>query len=359
MDAINAGISRLVDASANRAREGLRVLEDIARFICDDAELTERLKAARHGLRTELKALPLRSIDLIESRDTPGDVGTTISTRSELDRGDGARDVVAAAAKRSQEALRSLEEHAKALGQSGAGFEAARYALYDIERELTLQLAPPCPQWAVCVLVTRSLCVHHSAEEIVARSAEGGAGCVQLREKELDGCELLDHAGSIAEACRSAGIHMMMNDRPDIARLVGADGVHLGQSDLPVSAARSIVGTGRWIGVSCSIIGHAQQALRDGADTCGLGPMFESTTKVKPSLVGPKLVRQFVDHHDLAGMSHLAISGITPENVGTVADAGGRGVAVSSVVCGAEDPAAICRQLVAGLERPAAATILP
>lgn len=346
---IDQGTARILDAAANRAREGLRVLEDIARFVCDDSGLTERLKEVRHRMRGGLGAIPGRALDLLDARDTPGDVGTGITTEGETDRSGGTRDVAAASCKRVQEALRSLEEHAKAFG-AGASFEAARYAMYDIERMLMARIAPPCPQWAVCVLVTRSLCLHHTSEAVVRLAASGGAGCVQLREKSMDGSELLDHAGRMAAVCREAGVHLIINDRPDIARLVDADGVHVGQGDLPVHAARSIVGSGRWVGVSCSTIGHAEKAVTDGADVCGLGPVFPSTTKAKPTLAGVDLVRAFVGHPGLAGVPHLAISGITTENVGVIAAAGGRGVAVSSSVCGAEDPGAVCRALVAGLE---------
>jgi len=340
----------MIDAAGNRACEGCRVLEDIARFSLDDRGLTERLKRVRHGIRSELDSLGVGTLGLLGSRDTPGDVGTGVSTEREVAR-IGLRDVALAAGKRSQEALRSLEELAKTLGRTGGGFESARYAMYDIERSVVQRLAPACPQWVLCVLITGELCLHHPPGRVIELAAEGGADCVQIREKSLSGGPLLEHAGAMVSACRRSGVHAIVNDRADIARLTDADGVHVGQTDLPVSAARSIIGPGKWVGMSCGTQQQASRAVSDGADVCGLGPVFASTTKAKPSLAGLGLVRSFVTDEQTRGTPHLAISGITPDNAARIATEGGRGVAVSSAVCGAEDPASVCRAIVAGLGR--------
>jgi thiamine-phosphate pyrophosphorylase len=347
---------RLIDASANRAREGLRVMEDLARFVLDDTALTGSLKRLRHGLRDHLSTLPVRPADLLSARDTPGDVGTAITTPGELARPDALPDLATAAAKRAQEALRSLEESAKALGQPGTNFESLRYALYDLERTLLLRLAPPAPQWSLCVLVTRSLCVHHTPEAIVRLAAAGGANCVQIREKDMPDAERLDHTARLVRIARDAGIHAIVNDRADIARLADADGVHLGQTDLPVAAARRILGPGRWVGVSCASVDDARRAATDRADSIGLGPMFPSSTKPKPALAGPDLIRAVRDDPQAARLPHLAISGITPDNINRLAAAGCRGVAVSGAVCLAEDPESVCRAIINAL-RPADATI--
>lgn len=347
---------RIIDAAANRAREGLRVLEDIARFALDDRDLTERLKHLRHDLRAAIGALPIRPADLLAARDTPGDVGTAVKTDAESDRA-GLAAVATAAAKRAQEALRTLEESAKSLARPGSAFESARYRLYDLERRLMLRLAPPCPQWTLCVLVTRALCTHHTPAEVIRMAAEGGADCIQIREKDLEAGPLLDHAGAMVSACRAAGVHAIVNDRADIARLTDADGVHLGQTDLPVAAARRILGPSRWIGVSCSTMDHARRAAADHADSCGLGPMFTSTTKAKPTLSGPELIRDYLTDSATARLPHLAISGITAHNAPQLATVGARGLAVSSAVCSAEDPAAACRAIINALRNPA--TIAP
>ena len=356
-----SGTLRMIDAAGNRACEGCRVLEDIARFTLDDHGLTESLKQIRHRIRGEIDSMAGGSTDLLASRDTPGDVGTGISTESEGTRS-GLRGVAIAAGKRSQEATRTLEEIAKSLGRPGVVLESCRYGLYELEKLVVMRLAPACPQWSLCVLVTGDLCVHHTPERVVGLAAEGGADCVQVREKELEAGVLLDRAGAIVRACRAAGIKVMINDRPDIARLVDADGVHVGQGDLPIDAARSIIGPGKWVGASCSTHEQAVVAVDSGADVCGLGPMFVSTTKRKPMLAGTELVKTYVNDERTASVPHLAISGIDAANVAEIASAGGRGVAVSSAVCGAEDPAAVCRSIIkglrGGLRSPSDATII-
>ena len=338
-------VHRIIDANANRAREGLRVLEDAARFVLDDARLSERCKRARHGLQSELALLPISETDLLGSRDTPGDVGTTISTELERTRSGGFAGAVNAAGKRAGEAIRAIEESAKVLGADGSGFERLRYEVYELEKQVRLRILPPCPQWSLCVLITRELCVHHEPAEIIKLAAAGGAGCIQIREKTMADAEMLSYAGGLVDLCRSLGVHSIINDRVSIAHLIGADGVHLGIDDLPTDAARSLLGPGRWIGRTCPTVQHALSAIDHGADSCGIGPMFPSSTKPKPVVPGPDLLRGYLDNPRTAQTPHLAISGITPSNIAELARAGCRGVAVCGAVIADPDPRAVCASL--------------
>lgn len=340
---------RMIDANLNRAREGLRVAEDCARFVLDDQGLSERCKALRHRLRTSVDMLGLAPEALLACRDTEGDVGTSITTPGEQDRGSGQRDVVQAACKRAQEALRVIEECAKTLGQSGAAFEAIRYALYTLEQRLVLALRPPCPQWSLCVLVTESLCQHHDPAEIVRRAAGGGARCIQIREKEMGDGALLEHAGRLTEIAHALDMHVMINDRAHIAQLVGADGVHLGLDDLSIEAARALLGPRFWIGRTCPNLVHAIEAIERGADTCGIGPVFASATKAKPMLAGLGLVEEYLRDERTRATPVLAISGISHRNVQELAGVGCPGVAVSSAVCASADPESVCRAIVDAL----------
>jgi thiamine-phosphate pyrophosphorylase len=350
---------RIIDANANRAREALRVIEDIARFGLDDPTLSEALKNLRHDLREALDGLGIDKGTLLSSRDVEGDVGAAISTPSEMKRL-GLRDVALAAASRLAEALRSLEECAKALSRDGKPFESLRYRAYNLEKGLVLALgAGGCPQWRLCVLITGSLCAPHSWDTVAAQAIEGGADCLQLREKELSARELLSRAKRLVAIAREVAgggsdprgrANIVVNDRPDIAVLSGADGVHLGQSDLPVADVRSVAGFDLWIGVSTSNLDEARAAIRDGADMCGVGPMFPTTTKDKPRISGPKYLKDYLADPIISERPHLAIGGITPENIGQVRAAGGRGVAVSSCVCNAEKPGEVCTALRRGLE---------
>lgn len=343
---MNRSALRLLDANANRAREALRVMEDYARFIVDDADLSARLKSIRHDLRAALDRLPAGWLEA--NRDAPGDVGTTITAESESRRTNVAQ-VVIAAGKRLGESLRSIEEYLKPIdAQAAAAIEALRYRAYDAEQRLQRRLGTvTAPQWRVCVLLTESLCTLPWLEVLDA-AIEGGADCIQLREKDLEDGKLLGRATVVVERCRAAGAASVVNDRADVALLVGADGVHLGQADLPVGHVRRLVGRQLLIGVSTSNLAQAEAAAKAGADYCGVGPMFPTTTKDKPHLAGPEYLREYVQKVPLP---HLAIGGITDRNVGELVEAGAVGVAVSSYVCSSDDPAAAVRRLRAALGR--------
>ena len=349
-------VARIIDANANRAREAIRVLEDIARFALDDAKLSSELKSLRHDLRAALDSLLIDKALLLSSRDTEGDVGTAISTPAEYAR-TGLRDVALAAASRLTEALRSIEESAKVVPASStaatnptAAFESLRYRAYSAEKSLILKLRDTtCPQWRLCVLITRSLCQYHDWLDVARRAIDGGADCLQLREKSLDGGPLLDAARKLVELAHPRRVHVVINDRPDIALLSGADGVHLGQTDLSVADVRHIAGFRLLVGVSTGTISQAQAAANCGADSCGVGPMFPTTTKDKPIISGLAYLREYLRDLRSSPLPHLAVGGITPANVCELAAVGCRGVAVSSVVCGAHDPAQVCRQLVEAL----------
>lgn len=363
----------MLDANANRAREALRVMEDCARFALGDEALTRELKDIRHGVRKAVEALAPFGADgasLLASRDTPGDVGTSIATVAEGDR-EGLRGVATAAGKRAGEALRVIEECAKALMGAGehearragrsvpADVEALRYRLYEAERRLGLAMGGArAPQWSVCVILTEALCAR-PWREVAAEAIASGADCVQLREKALEGGELLARARAMVALARGSGARkgppvarpaVIINDRPDIALLSGADGVHLGQSDVRVRDARALGGERLLVGVSASSIEEAQRALRDGADYCGVGAMFPTETKRKDAIAGVGLMRAYAEHAPPLP-PHLAIGGIASSNVAEVIAAGARGVAVCSAVCGAARPGDVVRGLLMAVSR--------
>jgi len=327
-----ASVLRILDANFNRAREALRVMEEAARFLLEDAKLSESLKRLRHDL-----SKTMAGVDGLEAnRDTPGDVGTAISTDAEADRA-SVIEVVIAASKRLSEALRAIEEYGKTLGDSiGAGgfaacIERLRYRGYDIEQKLILALGSGMArQWRLCVLVTESLCRTSDWRGVIEQAIVGGADCIQLREKNMDSGWLLRRAREVVELCRGRAT-VIINDRPDVAMLSGADGVHLGQTDIPVSEVRRLVGRQLLVGVSTSNLEQAKRAFMDGADYCGVGPMFATTTKRKDVIVGPGYLKEYLGWDKLP---HLAIGGVNCENVGELAAVRCRGVAVSSAVCG-------------------------
>lgn len=326
--------ARILDANANRAAEALRTLEDVARFGMDDPGRSAALKGLRHAVAAALDRLPPGW--LAANRDTPGDVGRSSEGAGEYRR-DGLVDVAAAASKRLGQALRVLEEVAKTVdGELARAIERLRYQGYAVAAEVVAR-APGRrrEQWRVCVLVTESLC-RRPWQDVVRAAIDGGADCLQLREKSLDAGELLARAAWIVSQARPRGVRTIVNDRPDIALLANADGVHVGQEDLPPSAVRQLAGTRLTIGMSTHDLAEAERAVAEGADYCGVGAMFATSVKPEVRPAGPESLRRFVASHP--SMPHLAIGGITPSTLPALLEVGCRGVAVSGCVCGAEHP---------------------
>lgn len=340
-----AAAARILDAAANRCREGLRVVEDCVRFTFDDAILSEQLKTVRHDLTAVL--LALGSEDWIRHRDTRGDVGTTIFTAAERSRASIDR-LLTANCKRIEESLRTLEEFSKLRDRSaGAKLESLRYRFYTIEQTLqSRRLAGQRLADARLYLLATDRHCPRGLGPVVTAAVRNGVDVVQLREKENSDRRRLDLAKRVREWTREAGVLFIVNDRPDLAALVDADGVHLGQDDLPVAAARRIVGANRLIGVSSHSIEQARAALLDGADYLGVGPTFPSATKSFEEFSGLEFVRAAAPE---IRIPWFAIGGIAPDNVESVIAAGASRVAVSSAICAAHDPAEATRALAAAL----------
>jgi len=324
---------RMLDANVNRAREALRVLEDYARFCLDDRELCAELKRLRHDLAAAwARYLP----QAIAHRDTAGDVGTAVKTPSEQTRAN-LDAVVIAAGRRLGEALRVVEEVLKTIDAPRALLvERARYRFYDLEKTIlsTLGRGRRFADVHLYVLITEAVCRLHWLT--VAREALlGGADALQLREKSLPDGELLQRAKQLRSLCRRHGALFIVNDRPDIALLCGADGVHVGQDDLPAAAVRKLIGPQMILGVSTHRIEHARQAVRDGADYIGAGPMFPSTTKQRESIPGPAYARRVVK---TVRIPAVAIAGINEDNIEDVLATGIRAVAVTAAVAASDDP---------------------
>jgi thiamine-phosphate pyrophosphorylase len=336
---MSPAVLRIIDANCNRAREALRVLEDYARFALDDDALSLKLKKLRHGFRQAMAPFLHRAI---LHRDTEYDVGVDNKLPSEGSRTD-LRDVVTAAGKRLSEALRVLEEVIKIESRMGAlVVEALRYSAYIVEQEIALTLRPDIfGDVRLHVLITESIC-RRPWLEVAEQALLGGADCLQLREKELDARELLRRAHQLVKLCRSHRRLCIVNDRPDIAVLARADGVHVGQDDLPANAVRKIVGPDLIVGVSTHNLEQARQAVLDGADYIGVGPFFRSETKPRDFLPGPEYARQVAAEISIPA---VAIAGICCDNVDQVLATGMRAVAVTSAICAAEDPREAARRL--------------
>ncbi|PWK14422.1 thiamine phosphate synthase [Tumebacillus permanentifrigoris] len=180
-------------------------------------------------------------------------------------------------------------------------------------------------------------------KDVIAAALRGGADCIQLREKDYSGRELLEAGHLLRRLTREAGVKLIINDRIDVARAVDADGVHLGQGDLPIQVAREILGAGKIVGLSTHNVEEAVAAERAGADYIGLGPMKPTQTKLDTEpVVGPAGVLEVRRH---VRLPIVAIGGITAADTAEIIRCGANSVAVVSAVVGADDVEAAAREL--------------
>ncbi|MCS7013473.1 MAG: thiamine phosphate synthase [Chloroherpetonaceae bacterium] len=200
------------------------------------------------------------------------------------------------------------------------------------------------PISGVCVItdtVVQSCWTHLQLAELAMR---GGARLIQLRDKTLPTRELFAIAVALRTLTLAFGARLIINDRVDIALAADADGVHLGQTDLPIPAARKILGEGKLIGGTASTLEEAVAVEKDGADYIGFGHIFPTTSKEKPSPPkGLEMLRQVVR---AVRIPVIAIGGITAENAREVIKAGAAGIAVISAVAKAASPEAATKELV-------------
>ena len=198
------------------------------------------------------------------------------------------------------------------------------------------------------VVLDRAATAGRDLDELLDAVIAGGCRMVQLRDKSSPSGRVLPIAERLRTRCREAGALFIVNDRVDLAVAVGADGVHLGQDDLPPRVARPLLRPGMILGVSTHSVQQARQAEADGADYVAVGSMFPTRTKPDFELVGPALVRALRPE---IRVPLVGIGGITPDNVGEVIRAGADGVAVISAVCGAQDPSAASAHFLDAIRR--------
>lgn len=359
-------IYRLLDAAANRGKEAVRVIEDFVRFVLDHPVLTRQLKDFRHEFQDILNSFPTRS--RLSARNTEHDVGTVLEGNNEYQR-DSADSVLAANFGRLQESLRSLEEFSKLLKpEISRRFEQLRYQCYTLQKNVTLNGFLPqinsVPQIDSALPMDTSLQVDTSSFSSVTRAdisaarlyvltdigadeekfitfvravLDGGADVIQLRDKKADDRTLLRRSRILKEQITASerSVLFVMNDRSDLARLADADGVHVGQEELPIDAVRRIVGEEMLIGVSTHCIEQARQAVADGADYIGAGPVFETPTKEFDQIAGISYLQEIATEIQIP---IFAIGGITAENLDMVLATGIKRIAVHSLLLQASDP---------------------
>lgn len=347
-------VFRILDAAINRAGEGIRVVEDYARMVLEDAILSQQLKQLRHDLTQAVAGVDPHK--RIAARDTLGDVGATLQSDSEYKRvllapgiaearvGEStvapSGGVVQANFSRAQQAMRTIEEFSKLLNSDWAKqVEQIRYQTYTIEKAvLTTNFSLQALADAhLYVLIDGS----GDLESLIPSLIQARVSLIQLRDKSFSDRQLVETGRRISNLTRGTATRLIMNDRADLAVAANADGVHLGQDDLSVGNARRIVGEAMIIGVSTHSMKQARQSVLDGANYIGVGPVFPSKTKHFDSHVGFELLAEVAQE---VALPSYAIGGINLDNLEQVARTGFTRVAVSAAVTQAKNPGDVARK---------------
>ena len=339
---------RIIDANLNRIGEGLRLLEDVARLMLSDAALTQQLKTMRHELLTVEGAL---NQQLLQARNSAGDVGVNLETPQQA-KGRGLTEVVTANARRVQQALRVIEELAKIpnVKLDSEKFKKARFNLYTIERDLLsrmLRRDKLARIFGLYAIIDTKFLKSRSHLEVAAQVIQGGAKVIQLRDKIQSKRELLPVAQQLKRLCSEHDVLFIVNDYLDLALAADADGLHLGQDDLPIRVARRLLSIETSLGCSTRKVEQAIAAESEGADYIAVGAIYPTESKETIEVIGLEGLRLIKKQ---AVLPLVAIGGITADNAAEVIAAGASSVAVISAVMEASSPEEAARQIVDKLE---------
>lgn len=336
---MQSALYRILDANLDRAREGLRVIEEWCRFGLNDVALTERCKYWRqelaHWHQAELRA----------ARNTPDDPGTDLTHPNEATRG-SIEQVLQVNFCRVEEALRVLEEYGKVYrADMASAVKQMRYQVYTLESHLMTVHRRQVLDSAALYLVTSP---SENLFSTVEAALKGGLGLVQYRDKEADDGTRFQNAQKLRELCRDYGALFIVNDRVDLALAVDADGVHLGQDDMPFAWARQMLGQHKLIGRSTHSPEQLKAAIAEGADYVGVGPVYETPTKAGRPAAGLEYVKYAAEH---CSIPWYAIGGIDTQNIHEVLGAGAQRVSVVRAIMQAEQPTFVTQFFIAQLEQ--------
>ncbi|MFA5105267.1 MAG: thiamine phosphate synthase [Candidatus Margulisiibacteriota bacterium] len=349
---MNPKVLRIIDANTNRLMEGLRVIEEVARFVLDDKKLTEKIKSLRGRVKEGIKLIG-KGDDLLGKRDSVSDVGKNMYPVSESERPD-ISSIITSNIKRAEEAARVLEEFGKlANKEAGRIFKLIRFELYDIEKQLIhrcgLQSASISDKlnFDLYVVTDPDVLGKRSPVEAVKQVIKGGCKMLQLRDKKAPIGQYYKWAEQIAPICKKAGVAFIVNDYLDVCMAVDADGIHLGQDDIPVAIARKLLGNGKLIGISTHSFDQAIKGVRSGADYISVGPIFPTASKPNTKPLGLDILKKISTaiHKSSHPIPFVAIGGINESNIKDVIKLSPR-VAVIRAAIGERDIAGAVRKLI-------------
>ena len=343
-----AQVLRIIDANLNRAGEGIRFLEEIARLVLNDTVLTKQVKELRHSLVTIVPHLYKK---LLQARSADKDVGAGIKVDKQQKQGE-LPSKVAANSKRIQQSLRVLEELATLpeVELDASTISRARFKAYSLEREISSRLIRRDKAAGIkglyAIIDSDSLSGKNHINT-TRQLLKGGAKIIQLRDKKLAKKELLNIAQELKLLCDKHNALFIMNDYLDIALTSSADGLHLGQDDLPVAIARKLLPIDILIGCSVTTVKQAKEAEAQGADYIAVSAVFPTDTKDNIKVVGFDTLKNI---KKATNLPVVAIGGINRDNMPDVLAAGADSVALISAILKADSPEKATRQIVKELE---------
>ena len=326
-------MKRIIDVNLNRTAEGLRILEEISRFVLNNRDFSSFIKKTRH------KICQIQEADyqnLLIARDSLNDIGPKIQNPdSRVD----IETIFKANVKRIQQSLRVLEEYDI---NNSSVYEKLSYQIYDFEKKMWSALKLDLKKYLLnnrnLYLVTNSDGFESDDKflDAVAQALSGGVDIIQLREKKSNARRIIELGHKIRQLTSIYNALFIVNDRVDIAKIVKADGVHLGQDDVEIDYAKEILGSDKIIGISTHERKQAIKAVEQGADYIGVGPVFETPTKPGRKSVGLDYVKWASEN--VIDIPFYAIGGINQENVRDVIEFGAKNIAVVRAIINATSP---------------------
>ncbi len=330
-------VAQLIDANLDRAREGLRVIEEWCRYVIQNKELITKIKDYRHQLGSNHKEI------YKSARSAYSDQGSGLTHPSQEERTNELQIVMANFA-RVQEALRVLEEFSRNSDQNLHKISSTmRYEIYQLEVEVlektrANELQEKLNSCNLCVITQP----HKDLEKIIKLVLKEGVKMIQYRCKTGTDIQNYLDAKRLSVICKQNKALFIINDRIDIALAVDADGVHLGQEDIQVDIARKVLGYKKIIGVSTHSLQEAKKAEAQGSDYIGIGPIFASSSKHSIIPLGIEGLREIKES---IAIPIFAIGGINSSNISLVIDNGITHIALIDAIINAKEPDLASREI--------------
>ena len=319
-------ISQILDANLDRAREGIRVIEEWCRFGIKKGHLAKTCKDIRQELAL------WHTYELRLSRNTENDPGIDLSHPKEEVK-NNVEELLQANLCRVQEALRVLEEYGKLYdSKMGKSFKKIRYEVYILESSLIRYSNHEQLCKASIYLITSPI---KNLFSVVESSLKGGLQILQYREKNISDSSYIKVARKLCELCHQYDALFIMNDRVDIALAINADGVHIGQEDISIKIAREIIGPQKIIGCSTTNPLEMEKAIEEGADYIGVGPIYPTPNKPEKETIQSDYLDYVINK---CTIPWFAIGGINIDNIKNITDLGVKQVAVIRLIMEADNP---------------------